>query len=142
MAANFLKSLFGDDEAEQDDYYEAQQPAPRNDGTNLVVSFSEGHASHASDRVSQISLYEPRMYADVKQIAAQLLADRAIVVNFTQMDSKAAARMVDFLNGTVFAINGEMKRIGKEIFLCAPNNFEVSGNLSSNLKTEADRFND
>ncbi|MGM9892204.1 cell division protein SepF [Limosilactobacillus sp.] len=141
MAANFLKSLFGDDEVEQDDYYDNDQPAPRSEGNNKVVSFSEGQA-HASQRVSQISLYEPRMYADVKQIASQLLANRAIVVNFTQMDSKAAARMVDFLNGTVFAINGEMKRIGKEIFLCAPNNFEVSGNLSSNLKTEADHFND
>lgn len=140
MAANFLKSLFGDDDLEQDDYYENKQPAPRGNGSNKVVSISE--ANRASQSTSQISLYEPRMYADVKQIASQLLADHAIVVNFTQMDSKSAARMVDFLNGTVFAINGEMKRIGKEIFLCAPNNFEVSGNLSSNLKAETDHFND
>lgn len=141
MAANFLKSLFGDDD-EQAEYYENEQPATRKDTSSKVVSFSEGQANRAAHQVSQISLYEPRMYADVKQIASQLLANRAIVVNFTQMDSKAAARMVDFLNGTVFAINGEMKRIGKEIFLCAPNNFEVSGNLSTNLKTEADHFSD
>ncbi len=41
-----------------------------------------------------------------------------MIVNFTQMDTNVAARLVDFLNGTVFAIDGEMKRIGKEIFLC------------------------
>lgn len=141
MAANFLKSLFGDEDLEQqDDYYENKQPAPRSKASNKVVSFNE--ANRASQTTSQISLYEPRMYADVKQIASQLLADHAIVVNFTQMDSKSAARMVDFLNGTVYAINGEMKRIGKEIFLCAPNNFEVSGNLSSNLKVGTDHFND
>lgn len=141
MAANFLKSLFGDDDLEQqDEYYENPQPASHQ-GNNKVVSFSEGQANRAGQTTSKISLYEPRMYADVKQIASQLLADRAIVVNFTQMDPKAA-RMVDFLNGTVFAIKGEMKRIGKEIFLCAPNNFEVSGNLSSNLKAESDHFND
>lgn len=142
MAANFLKSLFGDDDLEQqDEYYENPQPASHQ-GNNKVVSFSEGQANRAGQTTSKISLYEPRMYADVKQIASQLLADRAIVVNFTQMDPKAAARMVDFLNGTVFAIKGEMKRIGKEIFLCAPNNFEVSGNLSSNLEAESDHFND
>ena len=142
MAANFLKSLFGDDDLEQqDEYYENPQPA-NHQGNNKVVSFSEGQANRAGQTTSKISLYEPRMYADVKQIASQLLADQAIVVDFTQMDPKAAARMVDFLNGTVFAIKGEMKRIGKEIFLCAPNNFEVSGNLSSNLKAESDHFND
>lgn len=141
MAANFLKSLFGDDELAQDEYYDQPTAAPEKSSNSKVVSFNESRIKQGGANVSQISLYEPRMYADVKQIASQLLANHAVVVNFTQMDSKAAARMVDFLNGTVFAIKGEMKRIGKEIFLCAPNNFEVAGNLSSSLKMENDTFN-
>jgi cell division inhibitor SepF len=140
MAAKFLKSLFGDDGIEDEEYYDNASAAPAKEN-NKVVSFNESRAKRGSQNISQISLYEPRMYADVKQIASQLLAGRAIVVNFTQMDTKAAGRMVDFLNGAVYAINGEMKRIGKEIFLCAPNNFELSGNLSSNLKAETDSFN-
>ena len=91
-------------------------------------------------RSSQIALYEPRLYADVKQIASQLLNDRAVIVNFSQMDGKVASRIVDFLNGTVFAIDGDIKRIGKEIFLCTPKNFEVSGNLSDTLKNDTDKI--
>ncbi|MDO4903330.1 MAG: cell division protein SepF [Limosilactobacillus sp.] len=141
MAASFFKNLFGDEDEQE--YYENNQPAekaPKTRFSSKIVSFSDGQ--RANQGPSQITLFEPRMYADVKQIASQLLSDHAIVVNFTQMDSKSAARMVDFLNGTVFAIDGEMKRIGKEIFLCAPNNFEVSGDLSTSLKADADHLTD
>lgn len=139
MAANFLRSLFGDEDIdEQENYYESNN---QNNGTststnNKIVSINSGRVS----QMSQISLYEPRLYADVKQIASQLLEGHAVIVNFTQMDASVAARLVDFLNGTVFAIDGEMKRIGKEIFLCTPKNYEISGNLTSNLKNNGDKF--
>lgn len=139
MAANFLKSLFGDEDVdEQESYYESptQQPANSTSTNNKVVSINSGRLN----QMSQISLYEPRLYADVKQIASQLLDGHAVIVNFTQMDNNVAARLVDFLNGTVFAIDGEMKRIGKEIFLCTPKNYEISGNLTSNLKNDGDKF--
>ena len=139
MAANFLKSLFGDEDYEENDnYYEEskQSTLPKDGSNNKVVSFSSGRTNN----LSQISLYEPRLYADVKQIASQLLEGHAVIVNFTQMESTSAARLVDFLNGTVFAIDGEMKRIGKEIFLCTPKNYEISGNLSANIKTNDDKF--
>lgn len=45
---------------------------------------------------SKISLFEPRLYSDVKEIATQLLNNRAIIVNFTQMDNDSAKRVVDF----------------------------------------------
>lgn len=138
MAANFLKSLFGDEDVDEQEYYEApeQNTVPANNGSNKVVAFNSRRVNTSNQ--SQISLYEPRLYADVKQIASQLLDGHAVIVNFTQMDSSVAARLVDFLNGTVFAIDGEMKRIGKEIFLCTPKNYEISGNLSSSLKNDSD----
>ncbi|MBB1069327.1 cell division protein SepF [Limosilactobacillus sp. RRLNB_1_1] len=138
MAANFLKSLFGDEDIDEQEYYETsdQNTVASTNSNNKVVSINSGRVN----QMSQISLYEPRLYADVKQIASQLLEGHAVIVNFTQMDSSVAARLVDFLNGTVFAIDGEMKRIGKEIFLCTPKNYEISGNLTSNLKNDSDKF--
>lgn len=133
MASKLLKSLFGDTDQPADDYYEDDQVQPVDN--NKVVPMNGSRA-----RTSQISLYEPRLYADVKQIATQLLNNRAVIVNFSQMEPKVAGRIVDFLNGTVFAIDGDIKRIGKEIFLCTPKNFEVSGDLSTNLKRETDHI--
>ena len=138
MAANFLKSLFGEEDIdEQDGLYEtSEQVSTPANTSNKVVSINSGRLN----QMSQISLYEPRLYADVKQIASQLLEWHAVIVNFTQMDTNVAARLVDFLNGTVFFFFGEMKRIGKEIFLCTPKNYEISGSLTSNLKNDGDKF--
>lgn len=137
MASKLLKSLFGDPDQPENEYYDDNQATPVDN--NKVVPMTAARA-----KASQITLYEPRLYADVKQIASQLLNSRAVIVNFSQMDSKVAARIVDFLNGTVFAIDGDIKRIGKEIFLCTPKNFEVSGDLSTEvsatLKQDSDNL--
>ena len=133
MASKLLKSLFGDAVQPSDEYYDDDSVQPVDN--NKVVPMNQSRL-----RTSQISLYEPRLYADVKQIATQLLNNRAVIVNFSEMDPKVAGRIVDFLNGTVFAIDGDIERIGKEIFLCTPKNFEVSGDLSTNLKRDADHI--
>lgn len=135
MAGNLFKSLFSDGDSDnQEEYYDEQSVAPQVDGRKVVSM------NGVRQRSSKIALYEPRLYADVKQIAGQLLNDRAVIVNFTQMDTKVASRIVDFLNGTVFAIGGDIKRIGKEIFLCTPKNFEISGHLSDTLKNDTDKI--
>lgn len=133
MANNLFKSLFSDPANSQPEPYDEEQINSSVD--NKVVSINS-----VRPQSSKIALYEPRLYADVKQVAEQLLNDRAVIVNFSQMDPKVAGRIVDFLNGTIFAINGDIKRIGKEIFLCTPKNFEVSGNLSDSLKNDTDKI--
>ena len=133
MASNLFKSLFGDDDVAQDEYYDGETPVQQPERRNNVVSIQQ---AKQEKRLSQIALYEPRLYADVRQIATQLLKGQAVIVNFTQMDDKNAKRVVDFLNGATFAIDGGIKRIGKEIFLCTPKNYEVSGNLSDGMKMD------
>lgn len=133
MASNIFKSLFGDDDVAQDEYYDGEAPVQQPTRRNNVVSIQQ---AKQEKKLSQIALYEPRLYADVRQITTQLLKGQAVIVNFTQMDDKNAKRVVDFLNGATFAIDGGIKRIGKEIFLCTPKNYEVSGNLSDGLKMD------
>lgn len=143
MAGKFsLNNFFGiDDEEQQDDqYYEeptTTEATPTSGRSQKVVSINSGR--QAAD-TGKISLFEPRLYSDVKEIATQLLNERAIIVNFTQMDTGEAKRVVDFLNGTVFAIDGSIERVGDQIFLCTPHNYEISGNLSANLTKDQDSF--
>ena len=136
MASNIFKNLFGDDDVAQDEYYDdmpVQQPGRRN---NVVSMDQAKQQAKRGNQLSQIALYEPRLYADVRQIAQQLLKGQAVIVNFTQMDDKNAKRVVDFLNGATYAIDGGIRRIGKEIFLCTPKNYEVSSDLSDGLKMD------
>lgn len=79
---------------------------------------------------SKVILIEPRVYAEAQEIADHLKNRRAVVVNLQRIDHDQAKRIVDFLSGTVYAIGGDIQRIGSSIFLCTPDNVEISGNIS------------
>lgn len=112
-----------------DDFYDKNDEefveTPKN---SKVVSM---HARGQEKVEKKIALFEPRIYSDVKVIATRLLNDQAAVVNFQRMDEQQAHRVVDFLTGTVFAIGGEVQRIGEQIFLCTPHGFVVEGNVAT-----------
>ncbi|GER65536.1 cell division protein SepF [Weizmannia acidilactici] len=85
---------------------------------------------------SKVILEEPRVYADAQEIADHLKNRRAVVVNLQSMPHDQAKRIVDFLSGTVYAIAGDIQRIGSNIFLCTPDNVEVSGKISEFLQEQ------
>jgi len=80
--------------------------------------------------VSKVILYEPKSYNEVQEIADNLLNKRSVVINLQQVDRMQAKRIVDFLSGTVYAIKGDIQKLGVSTFLCTPDNVEVSGTIS------------
>ena len=127
-----------DDEDEYQDQEDEQTQAapkePSNHGqyrSNKVVSMNS-----PVGKTAKIVVYEPRIYSDAKEIGSHLLNNRAVVINFDRIEADDAQRIVDFLTGTVFAINGEIKRIGESIFLVTPANFEIDGSLASTIDSD------
>ncbi|WP_400247079.1 cell division protein SepF [Niallia sp. JL1B1071] len=102
-----------------------QQPKTNNQN---VVSLQSIQKS------SKVFLVEPRVYAEAQDIADQLKNRRAVVVNLQRIEKDQGKRIVDFLSGTVYAIGGDIQKIGTDIFLCTPDNVEVSGNISQILQ--------
>jgi cell division inhibitor SepF len=83
---------------------------------------------------SKLVLCEPRIYAEAQEIADHLKNRRSVVVNLQRIEHDQAKRIVDFLSGTVYALGGDIQKIGVNIFLCTPDNVEVSGNISELMK--------
>lgn len=75
-------------------------------------------------------LLEPRAYSESQQIADYLKNRSAVVVNLKRVTPDQAKRIVDFLYGTIYAINGDIQKLGGGIFLCTPNNVTVDGKIS------------
>ena len=97
--------------------------------TNNVVSLQAA----TSSKHSKVVLIEPRVYAEAQDIAENLKNKRATIVNLQRIDRDQAIRIIDFLSGTVYALGGEIQRVGTNIFLCTPDNVEVSGEISEYL---------
>lgn len=144
MAFNIGKFLgiSGDEDSMEDEEYTNEVENDERDQVPLnsvnrdnVVSIKSGMSSAKS----QIVLYEPRVYSDAKDVAQNLLKNKAVVINFSRMDDSSAKRIVDFITGTVFALDGEIQRIGDRIFLATPPKFVTDGKISE-LIDKKDNF--
>lgn len=141
-----IKRLFSNDEDDlyedgydNNDYQEQQQfqqPTQQNSqqATYLGRQTSQSTMTDPSNANSKIALFEPKVYSDSRAIASQILGGEAVIVNFTQIDESQAKRILDFLGGAIYAVNGEIERIGQSIFLVTPATFEISGTLTDNLE--------
>jgi cell division inhibitor SepF len=130
-----LKTFFFLDEEYDDqneDYVEepipvpVKQQRPQPVKTQNVVSLQSVQKSSSS----KVVLLEPRAYSEAPEIADHLKSKRSVVVNLQRIDKEQARQIVDFLSGAVYAIGGDIQKVGLDIFLCTPDNVEVSGNIS------------
>ena len=105
---------------------------PEKDNNRQVMSLmSSKNDSTTVQREQKIMVFDPSVFSDVKNIGKMILNGRAVIVNFRKMDENQIHRVIDFLSGLIFAVNGDMQRIGEKIFLCTPKNFKIEGDLSN-----------
>lgn len=121
MNIDKIKGIFGGNDRPDVD--------PNADEEYYTTSKEEYHVEHGIAG-SKMMLLEPRAYSESQQIADYLKNRNAVVVNLKRVTPDAAKRIVDFLYGTIYAINGDLQKLGGGIFLCTPNNVDVEGNIS------------
>ncbi|MGP1469981.1 MAG: cell division protein SepF [Schwartzia sp. (in: firmicutes)] len=74
----------------------------------------------------KVVVIEPRSFDDVQQVANCLKEKKPVVINFENTDAEDAKRIIDFISGTTYALAGDIKKVGRNVFLCAPNNVNVA----------------
>ena len=112
MALNKIKKILTDEvEDTEDEYYSEEK-------------------KNTADAGGKMILLEPRAYSESQQIADHLKKRNTVVVNMKRVTADQAKRIVDFLSGTVYAIGGDLQKIGAGIFLCTPKNVNVEGSIT------------
>ena len=96
----------------------------------------------ANGEGSKLILLEPRAYSESQQIADHLKNRHTVVVNLKRVTPDQAKRIVDFLSGTIYAIGGDLQKIGGGIFLCTPNNINVQGKISNDSEDKKEKSHD
>lgn len=123
MAFGKLKSIFGEEVIEstsEDEYYSVS---------------AEESLKKGVDGGNKMILIEPRAYSESQQIADHLKSRNSVVVNFKRVTSDQAKRIIDFLSGTLYAIGGDLQKIGGGIYLCTPKNVNVQGKITEDDKS-------
>ena len=125
-----LKGLFGGEET----------PDVGGEESYYTTSREEFHEQNGIAG-SKMMLLEPRAYSESQQIADYLKNRSAVVVNLKRVTPDQAKRIVDFLSGTLYAIGGDLQKLGGGIFLCTPNNINVEGKISDDAAKPAKNKN-
>ena len=73
------------------------------------------------------------------QVADDLRSRKVVVVNLENVDKAMARRVVDFLSGCVYAVDGSVKKIAQSAYLFCPRNMDVTGDLES-LQAEIESY--
>ena len=106
-----IKEMISDEDSNEESYYSAEAVAVPSGSGKMI-------------------LLEPRAFSESQQIADHLKKRNTVVVNMKRVTSEQAKRIIDFLSGTVYAIGGDLQKIGVGIFLCTPKNVNVEGSIT------------
>lgn len=101
-----------------------------NDDEEMEYEDSENALNKLGKKDNTMILLEPRAYSESQQIADYLKSNSSVVVNLRRVTPDQAKRIVDFLSGTIYAIGGDLQKLGGGIFLCTPNTVNVEGKIS------------
>ncbi len=91
---------------------------------------SKEELDEEGNQKNKMILFEPRAYSESSQIVDYLKSRNTVIVNLKRVTPEQAKRIVDFLTGSLYAMNGNLQKLGGGIFLCAPNNVNIEGKIT------------
>ncbi|MBP1529388.1 MAG: cell division protein SepF [Erysipelotrichaceae bacterium] len=89
-------------------------------------------SSSAITANTNIVLFEPRNFDEAEEIGHHIKSKRACCVNLHRMPSEYRQRIIDFLSGVVYGVDGSIKKVGENVILCSPKNLQVGGDINLN----------
>ncbi|NLP15846.1 MAG: cell division protein SepF [Clostridiales bacterium] len=84
----------------------------------------------------EVCIMKPTSFEDSQVICDMLLTGRPTVINLEGFDDKLAQRTMDFISGSVYAINGRLHRISSCIFIISPDTVDISGDYLDMIKED------
>ena len=154
---------YDDYDEELDDFEEpAEEPAPRARRASPFASSSAAPAAPAaaaapvatsapatpsfggqvlnmSSGKQEVVLFHAKTFDDAAKAADELCKRKAVILNMENVDKALTRRVVDFLSGSVYALDGRVKKVAQSTYLFCPHNMDVVGDLE-NIKAEAESY--
>lgn len=143
-----------DDELEVEDD-EVQEAAPRGRRTSPFASAQSSESSFSSSSTTssgfggqvlsmgsgkqEVVLFHAKSFDDAAKASDELRRKKAVILNMENVDKALTRRVVDFLSGSVYALDGSVKKVAQSTYLFCPHNMDVVGDLE-NVQTEIESY--
>lgn len=108
---------------------ENETVADKNGKRNKVVKI------HTTAQLKLVVM-QPENFEDARDIANHLKSKKPVVMNLESVERDVARRIVDFLSGAVYALDGNIQKVSNGIFLIAPYNVGIMGDFKDELRNK------
>ena len=98
-----------------------------------------GQVLNRNANKQEVVLFRPGSFNDTSKAADDLRGHKAVIVNMENVDKAMARRVVDFLSGCVYALDGDVKKIAQSAYLFCPHNMDIVGDLEA-LQAEVESY--
>ena len=119
--------------SDSDSSFSASAPA-----TPTTSSFS-GQVLNMSSGKQEVVLFHAKSFDNAAKAADELRKKKAVILNMENVDKALTRRVVDFLSGSVYALDGSVKKIAQSTYLFCPHNMDVVGDLES-MQSEIESY--
>ena len=119
------------EEEEEIEYSKSKATSPLSEYETSHIGNSDGITESTN-----IVLFEPRNFDEAEEIGRHIKNKRACCINLHRMPLEYRQRIIDFLSGVVYGVDGSIKKIGENVILCSPKNLQVAGNINLNATNE------
>lgn len=97
------------------------------DQEETVENRAASGVSVSSGSSIEMVVVKPEKLGSVTQIADYLVDRKTILLNLEETNKDTARRLIDFLNGVAYAINGDLRKVATNTYVVTPSNVELSG---------------
>lgn len=91
--------------------------------------------THTNSNIKLV-VYEPNKYDEVTKLIDDLKVKKLVVLNLEKTNQDIKKQVFDFVNGAVYALEAQIQKISKDIFILAPKNVDIDSNLKGELKNK------
>ena len=127
-----------DEQEEEDDFGFAPVPVAASSSAPTTGFTGQILNMNASNK-QEVVLFRPGTFNDTSKAADDLRNRKAVIVNMENVDKAMARRVVDFLSGCVYALDGDVKKIAQSAYLFCPHNMDIVGDLET-LQAEVESY--
>ena len=128
---------------DEDNYsYERETTASAAPRRSSVSSFRSSSASKvvqmpsSEDGEMEVCIVKPANIGEAQQVCTLLIEQHPVVVNLEGIDLMEAQRIMDFISGCIYAVNGNMCQVSRYIFIFSPKDIDISGDYIKSLENE------
>lgn len=118
-----------ENEAEYEETYVEDKSNTKPGKNNKVVNIH-------TNATLKVVVLQPETFEDAQEICDNLKAKKPVIVNIEEMDVDNARRVIDFLSGSVYSLDGNIQKVSNGIFLVAPYNVDIMGNFKDELRSK------